>query len=166
MQALGTGEALISVLDEEGVPTIVKQAKILPPQSMMGATDESDINLNIMNDKLYIKYKDFVDRDSAFEFLQRRAEVEEKMAALEAEKLEYEKERLAREKEEEKERQRLEKEAAKERERREREYQKQLERERREAEKERERRQREMDKFGRKITQRFARGLFDTLMKR
>ena len=166
LQALGTGEALISVLDEEGVPTIVKQAKILPPQSMMGATDESDINLNIMNDKLYIKYKDFVDRDSAFEFLQRRAEVEEKMAALEAEKLEYEKERLAREKEEEKDRQRLEKEAAKERERREREYQKQLERERREAEKERERRQREMDKFGRKITQRFARGLFDTLMKR
>ncbi|MCR5148482.1 MAG: DUF853 domain-containing protein [Eubacterium sp.] len=166
LQALGTGEALISVLDEDGVPTIVKQAKILPPQSKMGAIDVSDRNLSIMNDKLNYKYKDFVDRDSAFEFLQRRAEVEEKMAALEAEKLAMEKERLAREKEAEKERQRLLKEAEKERERREREYQKQLEREEREAEKERERRQKEMDKFGRKVTQSFARGLFSTFMRR
>ena len=34
---LGIGEALISVLDEKGVPTIVKKATILPPQSQMGA---------------------------------------------------------------------------------------------------------------------------------
>ena len=166
LQALGTGEALISVLDEDGVPTIVKQAKILPPQSKMGAIADNDRNLAIMNDRLNFKYKDFFDRDSAFEFLQRRAEVEEKMAALEAEKLALEKERLAREKEAEKERLRLEREAQKERERREREYQKQLEREEREAARERERRQKEMDKFGRKVTQSFARGLFDTLMRR
>ena len=166
LQALGTGEALISVLDEEGVPTIVKQAKILPPQSSMGAIDDNERNLAIMNDRLNSKYKDFFDRDSAFEFLQRRAEAEERFAAMEAEKLELEKQRLKAQAEAEKERQRYERELQKERERQEREYQKQREREEREAEKERQRRQREMDSFGRKVTESFARNLFGTFMRR
>ena len=166
LQALGTGEALISVLDEEGVPTIVKQAKILPPQSQMGAIDDSERNLAIMNDRLNSKYSGAFDRDSAFEFLQRRAEAEERFAAMEAEKLELEKQRMKAQAEAEKERQRYEREMQKERERQEREYQKMREREEREAAKERERRQKEMDKFGRKVTQSFARGLFDTFMRR
>ena len=41
LTSLGTGEALISTLDEKGVPSVVKQCKVLPPQSMMGPiTDE------------------------------------------------------------------------------------------------------------------------------
>ncbi len=38
---LGIGEALVSVLDESGVPTIVERCKILPPQSQMGAIDDA-----------------------------------------------------------------------------------------------------------------------------
>ena len=41
LQALGTGEALVSVLDEDGVPSIVERANILPPHSSMNAVGES-----------------------------------------------------------------------------------------------------------------------------
>ncbi len=88
---LGVGEALVSVLDEEGVPTIVERCKILPPQSMMGMISDEERSRIFTADNLYLTYKDTIDRDSAFEFLERRkaqqefAEKEEK-EALEAQK--------------------------------------------------------------------------------
>ena len=101
---LGIGEALVSVLDEEGIPTIVKQCKILPPQSRMGALDDDTRNEQIDMCYLNAKYRDYVDRDSAFEFLQRmKAEKEEaiRTAAEEKQRLkEEEAERKQREKEE------------------------------------------------------------------
>ena len=101
---LGIGEALVSVLDEEGVPTIVKQCKILPPQSKMGALDDGIRNDQIDTCYLNAKYRDSIDRDSAYEFLQRlRAEQEEALRTAEEEKQrlkEEEAERKQREKEE------------------------------------------------------------------
>lgn len=83
LQELGTGEALISVLDEEGRPTIVKQCKILCPQSKMGAID-AQARAEVMNlDGMAEKYDQSLDRDSAYEFLNRKA-VEEEKALLEA----------------------------------------------------------------------------------
>ena len=84
---LGTGEAMISVLDETGIPTMVKRCKILPPQSKLGALDDATRASQINGNMLYLRYKDFVDRDSAYEFLQRhyadvaRATEEAKQAA-------------------------------------------------------------------------------------
>lgn len=69
---LGIGEALVSVLDESGVPTVVERCKILPPQSQMGALDDGIREQEIKNNLMYIRYKDSVDRDSAYEFLQRQ----------------------------------------------------------------------------------------------
>lgn len=80
---LGIGEALISVLDENGIPTVVKRCHILPPQSMMGAVSE-DIRISTIKESvLYSRYSEFFDRDSAYEFLQRKTvqEQEEKEAA-------------------------------------------------------------------------------------
>jgi len=78
LQELGTGKALVSVIDEEGIPTIVKHTKICPPQSNMGTMDESERLANINNSVLYEKYSTPVDNDSAYEFLTRReAEVAE-----------------------------------------------------------------------------------------
>ncbi|MCM1119406.1 MAG: DUF853 domain-containing protein [bacterium] len=68
---LGIGEALVSVLDEDGIPTIVKKCDILPPQSQMGALDDDIRDRQIKNNILYPKYNDFFDRDSAYEFLER-----------------------------------------------------------------------------------------------
>ena len=70
---LGIGEALVSVLDEEGIPTMVKRCKILPPQSQMEVLSDSDREQQIKNHLLYGKYAQYTDRDSAYEFLQRKA---------------------------------------------------------------------------------------------
>ena len=83
--SMGTGEALISVLDEEGIPTIVKKCNILPPQSQMGPIDDGDREALIKDNLLYMKYNQELDRDSAYEFLKRRnleeAEEQAKAAA-------------------------------------------------------------------------------------
>ena len=108
---LGTGEALVSVLDEKGVPTIVKKTKILPPQSLMGAI-EDEPRMNVVNNSfIYPRYKNYFDRDSAYEFLTRRSrQLEDEVAAAKAEK-----ERLAAEEKAEKERLKAEEKAEKER---------------------------------------------------
>ena len=77
LTALGTGEALISVLDEKGVPTVVKQCDILPPQSMMGPIDDTERNNQVTNGMLYPKYSQVLDRESAYEMLSKKVEQEE-----------------------------------------------------------------------------------------
>ena len=93
LQALGVGEALVSVLDEKGIPTIVQKANILPPRSSMNAVEEGVIQDNIDANPLKRKYENAKDRESAYEILQDEAEEqreqeekEAKRAAKEAEK--------------------------------------------------------------------------------
>ena len=87
---LAIGEAIISVLDEEGIPTMVKKTTILPPQSMMGALDDATRKNQITGNLLYARYATMDDRDSAYEFLQRKAVADEQaeIAAEEAAALE------------------------------------------------------------------------------
>ena len=97
---LGIGEALVSVLDEEGIPTVVKQCKILPPQSMMGALDDDTRKSEIVNNLLYTKYTQELDRESAYELLTKKVAVEaeeaaEAKSAVEAEKLRLKEEAAA-----------------------------------------------------------------------
>lgn len=94
---LGVGEALVSVLDEKGVPTMVENCKILPPQSQMGALDDAARDSHVKSGLLYIKYDQMIDRDSAYEFLQRKALSDEEAQKKAAEEAEAEK---ARQKEE------------------------------------------------------------------
>lgn len=77
---LGTGEALVSFLDEKGAPSIVERAKILFPLSQIGAVTEGQRGQIINQSRLYGKYDKVVDRESAFEVLVAEAE-----AALKAE---------------------------------------------------------------------------------
>ena len=84
---LGIGEALVSVLDEGGVPTVVKKCNILPPQSQMGALEDEVRDGQIKGHLLYTKYAQMVDRESAYEILEEKvtAQVEsERRAAEEA----------------------------------------------------------------------------------
>ncbi len=82
---LGVGEALVSFLDEEGVPSIVENAKILPPESLMGPADESRVNQIIVSDEFDLKYRESVDRESAYEILERANQVLAEEKAKEAE---------------------------------------------------------------------------------
>ncbi len=106
---LGTGEALVSFLDEKGRPNVVERCTILPPQSMMGMIDDERRKSEIMADTLYGKYDEAVDNESAYEILTEKnkqaAEEKAAQAAKEAEAKEQEK--AAKEKE------KAEKEAAK-----------------------------------------------------
>lgn len=77
---LGTGEALVSFLDEKGAPSMVERAKILFPLSQIGAVTEGQRGQIINQSRLYGRYDKVVDRESAFEVLMEEAE-----AALKAE---------------------------------------------------------------------------------
>ncbi|HIU64082.1 MAG TPA: DUF853 family protein, partial [Candidatus Avacidaminococcus intestinavium] len=70
---LGTGEALISFLDEAGRPSIVEKTKILPPMSYMGTIDDERRKMEISASELYGKYEETNDRLSAYEILKEQA---------------------------------------------------------------------------------------------
>ena len=95
---LGIGEAVVSFIEDDGAPAMVRKAKVLPPQSYLGAIDDMMRAAVISMSDLAGKYKDMVDRDSAYEFLQRlqievsqkqeeerQAEIERKEAEKQAE---------------------------------------------------------------------------------
>ncbi|HDR2753588.1 MULTISPECIES: helicase HerA-like C-terminal domain-containing protein [Enterobacter] len=71
IQALGTGEALISFLDAKGSPSVVERAMVIAPCSRMGPVTDDERNGLINNSPVYGKYEDEVDRESAFEMLQK-----------------------------------------------------------------------------------------------
>ena len=68
---LGIGEAVVSFIEDDGAPAMVRKAKVLPPQSYLGAIDDMMRAAVISMSDPAEKYKDMVDRDSAYEFLQR-----------------------------------------------------------------------------------------------
>jgi len=111
---LGVGEALISVLDEEGVPTVVERCKVLPPRSLMGAISDEEKQKVYLADNLYLTYKDPKETDSAYEFLE-RLKSQQELAEREAKEAELSaKEAEKAEKEEQKAKEKAEKEAEKE----------------------------------------------------
>ena len=85
LMSVGTGEALVSFLDEKGIPSIVENAKILPPQSLMGATHDEVIERLISTDEYEVKYRETVDRESAYEIIKKAAEKLEEDALSEQE---------------------------------------------------------------------------------
>ncbi len=82
LMELGTGEALVSFLDEKGIPSVVEKSRILPPQSLMGPADESEVKRLVNCDEFELKYRDSVDRESAYEIIMRATE---QLAAEQAE---------------------------------------------------------------------------------
>ena len=116
LQELAVGEALVSVLDEKGVPGVVERAGILPPRSSMSIVEESAIQQVIFTSPLRDKYMIIVDRESAYELLMSRFEQQQAQEAQAKEELEAEKADLELQKQEtafEKERAKLEKEKEK-----------------------------------------------------
>ena len=94
-----TGTALVSVLGDDGAPTIVEKTKILPPRSSMNIADKALVERCINNDSIYGIYEKTIDPDSAYEIIddiradeirveqeQREAEAREKAEAKEAER--------------------------------------------------------------------------------
>ena len=82
---LETGEALVSFLDVKGAPSIVQRAKILFPLSQIGAVTEGQRLDIIKQSRIYGKYDEMVDRESAYELLMKENEEEAAIAEAEEE---------------------------------------------------------------------------------
>ena len=96
---LETGEALVSFLDEKGAPSMVQRAKILFPLSQIGAITDDQRALIIKQSRLWGRYDNPIDRESAYEILMAAtAEAERQKAELEEQK-KAEKEKAAEDKE-------------------------------------------------------------------
>ena len=158
--ALGTGEALVSFLDEKGRPAMVENAKVLPPQCSMAAASQETIDaLVAAQAPLMEKYGTPVDRESAYELI-----AEEKEAQAEAERLAQERANAEAkaQKAAEKEAARQEREAAKEAERLYREQQKEAERAQKARDKQVQQITKTLGDIGREAGKQILRGLFGT----
>ncbi len=71
---LKVGEALVSMLENKGEPSIVQRTFIRPPESRLGPIDESERVSVVEYSPVFGKYEELIDNDSAHEILARRAE--------------------------------------------------------------------------------------------
>lgn len=69
LSQLSTGEALLSFLQEDGSPSVVQRATILPPQSQIGAISDDLRKALLDYDQIGGKYDAAIDRESAYEIL-------------------------------------------------------------------------------------------------
>lgn len=80
---LGIGEALVSVLDDNGSPTPVEKILIRPPESRIGPLTELERQEVLGRSPLKGRYDDDVDRESAFEMLKKKAEEDSRIFTAE-----------------------------------------------------------------------------------
>jgi DNA helicase HerA-like ATPase len=72
---MGIGEALVTLLNEQGVPTPLVHTMLCPPKSRMNILSEAEINAVISNSKLVPKYNREINNESAYEILNEKLEV-------------------------------------------------------------------------------------------
>lgn len=82
IREVGTGEAVVSLLEAKGVPAMVSRTLIRPPESRMGAVSEAERQQTIAASPVAGKYETAVDRESAHEILAGRADKAAKEAAM------------------------------------------------------------------------------------
>lgn len=81
IQALGVGEAVVSVLDEKGAPTVVARTRIRPPDSRLGPATEAERAQSMATSSVRGIYDTPIDRESAEEVLAARRGEADKAAA-------------------------------------------------------------------------------------
>jgi len=95
LTTLGTGEALVTALNEKGIPTPLAATMIRAPMSRMDILSPDEIaSINRASD-LVQKYSQVIDRESAYEILGRKVEIIEKEQAEEEARKDWEKGREA-----------------------------------------------------------------------
>ncbi|MEJ7779438.1 MAG: helicase HerA-like domain-containing protein [Daejeonella sp.] len=84
LTALGTGQALITVLNEKGIPTEVVATHLIPPRASMSPLSPADADSLMQSSTVFGKYQQVIDPESAYDILSKR--VNEKMAEDEEDK--------------------------------------------------------------------------------
>lgn len=73
---LGVGEALVSFLDEKGIPTPVERVLICPPESRVGVATDAERTVVMQHSLVQGVYEQAIDRESAYEILKKRADAQ------------------------------------------------------------------------------------------
>ena len=77
IQALGIGEALITALDEKGIPTPLAHTYLISPESRMDVLSAAEIDHLVSTSRMVAKYNQSIDKESAYEILMKRMNGEE-----------------------------------------------------------------------------------------
>lgn len=91
LTSLGIGEALVTALNEKGIPTPLAATMLRAPMSRMDILENSEINELNHTSSLISKYNEVIDRESAYELLNRKIEIANKEEAKEKTRTENEK---------------------------------------------------------------------------
>ena len=86
LTSLGIGEALVTALNEKGIPTPLAATMMRAPESRMDVLTETEIAEINSKSKLVKKYGESIDRDSAYEMLTKKIETAQEQASVEQEK--------------------------------------------------------------------------------
>src|SRR5690606_28697314 len=76
LTSLGTGQALITVLNDKGIPTEVVATHLIPPRAVMGPVDDPTYQQLVKTSSMYTKYHESVDRRSAAEILGEKMQIQ------------------------------------------------------------------------------------------
>ncbi|WP_298534292.1 helicase HerA-like domain-containing protein [uncultured Algibacter sp.] len=90
LTSLGIGEALVSALDEKGRPTPLAATMMRAPMSRMDVLTDSELKTLLSESKLVKKYNEDIDRESAYELLNKKIKEAEAEEAKEKAKKEQE----------------------------------------------------------------------------
>jgi DNA helicase HerA-like ATPase len=82
--SLGIGEALVTVLSPKGVPTPLAATRLLPPDSLMAALPDPDLQARVAASPFRAKYGQTIDRQSAYEIITGRIDAARAAAAAQA----------------------------------------------------------------------------------
>jgi len=83
LTSLGIGEALVTALNEKGIPTPLAATMMLAPMSRMDILDDNEVKEVLQNSTLIKKYNEEIDRESAYELLIKKIETAQKEEAIE-----------------------------------------------------------------------------------
>jgi len=95
---MGIGEALVSVMGDDGRPQPVQQTLIAPPEGRIGPISEVERTAVMQRSPIRGRYEAFTDRQSAYEMLKQRAETAkavetQRLKELESEKIQRQEQR-------------------------------------------------------------------------
>ena len=91
LTSLGIGEALVTALNEKGIPTPLAATMMRAPMSRMDILSQTEIDTINRSSEIVRKYSQNIDRESAFEILSEKIEKIQKKADEEAARKEWEK---------------------------------------------------------------------------
>lgn len=91
LTSLGIGEAMVTVLNEKGIPTPLAATKMRAPLTRMDILTPTEIDAVNLKSQLSIKYNEEVDRESAYEILSKRMDKMDEAEAIEQREKDQEK---------------------------------------------------------------------------